>query len=107
MRFLATPFYQEQFCKTGLWLPSQTSLMTPDAIKGWITPGIHTDNYVDLLTDYMPKHGVTSRIPPGYTDAFTNFITPAFDAINNGQAAADVLPDAIKQANDAIAQAAT
>jgi hypothetical protein len=55
----------------------------------------------------MPKHGVTSRIPPGYSEAFTNFIHPAFDAINNGQAAADVMPDAVKQANDAIAKAAS
>ncbi len=106
-RFLATPFYQTHFCKTGLWLPSQTSLATPEGIASWVTKGIHTANYTDLLTDYMPKHGVTSRIPPGYTDAFTNFITPAFDAINNGQAAADVLPDAIKQANDSIAEAAS
>jgi multiple sugar transport system substrate-binding protein len=104
-RFLATPFYQLQFCKIGLWLPSQTSLMTPDAIKSWFTPGIHPANYADLLTDYMPKHGVTSRIPPGYTDGFTKYINPAFQAINNGEAAADVLPQAVKQANDIIAKA--
>jgi len=107
VRFLATPFYQLQFLKTGLWLPSQTALSTPEGRATWITKGIHPDNYTDLLTDYLPKHGVTSRIPPGYAEAFTNFINPAFQAINNGQAAADVLPDAVKQANDAIAQAAS
>ncbi len=105
VRFLNTPFYQTQFLKTGLWLPSQTALATPDGIATWVTKGIHTANYIDLLTDYMPKHGVTSRIPPGYASAFSNFINPALQAINNGQAAADVLPAAVKQTNDAIAKA--
>jgi multiple sugar transport system substrate-binding protein len=107
VRFLATPFYQLQFIKIGLWLPSQTSLATPDGIASWVSKGIHMANYTDLVTDYMPKHGVTSRIPPGYTEAFTNFINPAFQAINNGQAAADVMPQAVKQANDTIAKAAS
>ena len=25
VRFLSTPFYQTQFCRTGLWLPSQSA----------------------------------------------------------------------------------
>ncbi len=103
VRFLATPFYQSEFCKIGLWLPSQTSLTTEEGLATWITEGIHPANYTDLVTDYLPAHGITSRIPPGYTAAFTNFINPAFEAINNGQAAADVLPAAVQQANDAIA----
>lgn len=106
VRYLNTPFYQLQFIKSGLWLPSQSSLASKDGIASWNTKPIHPDNYVDLVTDYMPKHGVTSRIPPGFTDAFTKFINPAFQAINNGQAAADVMPDAVKQANDTIAKAA-
>jgi len=105
VRFLATPFYQLQFCKSGLWLPSQTSLNTKDGMASWNTAPIHPANYGDLVTDFIPKHAATSRIPPGYTDAFTKFINPAMDAINNGKAAADVMPDAIKQANDIIAKA--
>lgn len=105
MRFLATPFYQAQFCKIGLWLPSQTSLGTADGMATWFTKDVHPANYADLLTEYIPKHGVTSRIPPGYTEAFANFINPAFQAINNGKAAADVMPAAVKQANDVIAKA--
>jgi multiple sugar transport system substrate-binding protein len=104
VRFLATPFYQSEFCKIGLWLPSQTSLTTEEGLASWLTEGIHPDNYKDLVTDYLPAHGVTSRIPPGYTAAFTNFINPAFEAINNGQAAADVLPEAVQQANETIAE---
>lgn len=105
IKFLNTPFYQLQFIKSGLWLPSQSSLSTADGITSWNTKPIHPDNYVDLVTTYMPKHGVTSRIPPGYASAFTKFINPAFQAVNNGQAAADVMPAAVKQTNDAIAAA--
>jgi hypothetical protein len=68
---------------------------------------VSTGQLPRFVIDYLPKYGVTGRIPPGYTTADANFITPAYDAINNGQAAADVLPDAIKQANDAIAEAAS
>ena len=38
VRFLATEFYQLQFLKMGLWLPSQTDLMTEEGLKRWITP---------------------------------------------------------------------
>lgn len=106
VRYLATPFYQLQFLKIGLWLPSQTALMTEEGLASWITEGVHPANYVDLVTDYLPKYGVTARIPPGYLEANTNFITPAFQAIANGTPAADVLPDAIAQANAIIDAAA-
>ncbi len=105
VRFLATPFYQTQFCKIGLWLPSQTALMTDEGLASWITKGIHPANYPDFVKEYLPKYGVTARIPAGYTDAGANFITPAYQAIANGSKATDVLPDAIKQANETIAAA--
>ena len=105
VRFLATPFYQTQFCKIGLWLPSQTALMTEEGLATWITEGIHPANYIDFITEYLPKYGVTTRIPAGYVEASLNFINAAYDAINGGQAAADVLPDAVRQANEAIAAA--
>jgi multiple sugar transport system substrate-binding protein len=106
IHFLATPFYTLSFMKIGLWLPSQTAQVTPDGLKTWITPGIHTDNYADFVTDYLPKHGVTARIPPGYIEASNNFITPAFQALADGKAAADIFPDAVKQANEVLDAAA-
>jgi multiple sugar transport system substrate-binding protein len=105
VRFLATPFYQTQFLKIGLWLPSQTALTTPEGLKTWITKGIHTDNYSQFVTDYLPKYGVALRIPSGYIEADANFITPAFQALANGTPAAEALPPAVKQANDIIAAA--
>ncbi|MEO8608843.1 MAG: sugar ABC transporter substrate-binding protein [Chloroflexota bacterium] len=107
VRFLATPFYTLSFMKIGLWLPSQSAQVTPDGLKTWLTEGIHTDNYADFVTEYLPKHGVVARIPPGYIEASANFITPAMQAIADGTAVADVMPDAVKQANEVIAAAKT
>jgi multiple sugar transport system substrate-binding protein len=106
LRFLATPFYTLSFMKIGLWLPSQMAQVTPEGLKTWLTPGIHTDNYADFVTDYLPKHGVVARIPPGYIEATNNFLTPAIQAIIDGTPVADVMPEAVKQANDVIAATA-
>ena len=42
------------------------------------------------------------RIPNGYIEADTSFITPAFQALAAGTPAEQVIPDAVKQANDVI-----
>jgi multiple sugar transport system substrate-binding protein len=106
VRFLATPFYQTEFLKIGLWLPSQTALTTPDALKTWITQGIHPDNYSEFVTDYLPKYGVTTRIPPGYIEASSTYITPMMEAIADGTPADKaVTKDGIQKANDILAKA--
>jgi multiple sugar transport system substrate-binding protein len=107
VRFLATPFYQTSFLKIGLWLPSQTALTTEEGLKSWITEGIHPANYADLVTDYLPKHGVALRIPAGYIEADSSFITPAFQALADGTPAEQVFPDAVRQANEIISAAQT
>lgn len=105
IRFLATPFYTEQFMKIGLWLPSQTAQTTEEGMASWLTEGIHPDNYKEFVSSYLPKYGVATRIPAGFTEASSNFLTPAFQAISDGTAAADVLPEATRQANEIIAAA--
>jgi multiple sugar transport system substrate-binding protein len=105
VRFLATPFYQTQFLKIGLWLPSQTALMTEEGLATWLTEGVHPANYRDFVTDYLPKYGITDRVPAGYVEANSNFISPAIDAVANGTPAAEVMPAAVEQANQVIAMA--
>jgi multiple sugar transport system substrate-binding protein len=105
VRFLSTPFYQTQFLKIGLWLPSQTGLMTPEGIASWVTEGIHPANYTEFVTDYLPKHGVAVRLPAGNIEASNDYITPAFEALAAGEPAEKVFPDAVKQANAVIAAA--
>jgi multiple sugar transport system substrate-binding protein len=105
VRFLATPFYQAHFAKIGLWIPNQSAMLTEEGLSTWVTEGIHPENYSQFATDYLPAHGVAVRIPAGYIEADSTFITPAFEALAAGEAAADIFPDAIAGANG-ILQAA-
>jgi multiple sugar transport system substrate-binding protein len=106
LRFLNTPFYQTQFMKTGLWLPSQTALTSEDMQPTWITEGIHPANFPDFVSEYLPKYGFTFRVPAGYTEADSNFLTAAFEALAGGTPAEEAIPPAIQQANEVLAQAA-
>lgn len=102
VRFLATPFYQEHFAKIGLWIPNQTAMLTEEGLTGWITEGIHPDNYSQFATDYLPAHGQAVRIPNGWVEAQNDYIGPAFSALAAGDPVADVFPDAVAAANDVL-----
>jgi multiple sugar transport system substrate-binding protein len=102
VRFLATPFYQQHFAKIGLWTPNQTAMLTEEGLKGWITEGIHPANYAQWASDYLPAHGVAVSLPPGWIEANSSFIQPAIDALANGEAAKDVFPEAVRQANEVL-----
>ncbi|MEZ4559908.1 MAG: hypothetical protein R2851_01670 [Caldilineaceae bacterium] len=54
VRFLSTPFYQLQFCRTGLWLPSQTALASDEGLQEWITDGVHPADYSKMVTSICP-----------------------------------------------------
>jgi len=100
VRYLATPYYQTQFCKIGLWLPSQTALMTPEGLQEWITPGVHPEGYVDIATKYLPQYGHTMYMPPGWAESM-QLLQPGIDKVFNGdataeQAMAEVVPAANK-----------
>jgi len=102
LRFLATPFYQEHFAKIGLWIPSQSAMLTDEGLKGWVREGIHPPNYSQFATDYLPKHGVAAHLPPGWLEARNDYITPAFEALTNGEPAEAVFPDAVRQTNEVL-----
>lgn len=111
LRFLGTEYYQLQFCKTGLWLPSQTALMTPDGIKKWYTErkgpgdGVHPIGYDMIVTKFVPKYGKVLYLPPGYPEA-SQLITPALDKVWVGDAtAADALKTVVPEANKIISTA--
>lgn len=102
VRFLATPFYQTQMLKIGLWLPSLTELLTEEGMAGWLTEGIHPDSHAYFVANYLPKYGVTARIPPGWPEALTDHIVPAFEALGLGTPAEEVFPDAVRRANEIL-----
>jgi len=100
IRFLSSPWYQERYCQSGLWLPSQTALMSDEAIARWCTPPIHPPGYELIVTEYTPKYGHYLTMPVGYRKAADTALQPAFDKIWIGDAKAEeVLPDAVAEAN--------
>ena len=105
LQFLGTEYYQLTFLKIGLWLPSQTALMTPDGMKKWYTErkapgeGIHPAGYDKIVTEYVPKYGHVLYMPPGYNEA-DQVITPAMDAIWIGdKTAEEAMKAAVPEAN--------
>ncbi len=112
VRFLATEYYQVQFLKMGLWLPSQTALMTEEGLKKWMTlrksatEGVHPAGYELIVTKYVPKYGHILYQPPGYQKVEA-VLNPAFDAIWIGdktaeQALTEVVPKGNKILQDAL-----
>ena len=111
VRFLATEFYQLGFLKMGLWLPSQTDLMTPEGMQKWYTDrtapgeGVHPSGYDKIVTDFVPNYGHVLYMPPGYSEA-DSIITPALDAIWVGDAtAADAMKAVVDDANAILMEA--
>ena len=105
VRFLSTPFYQTQFCKIGLWLPSQKALMTEDGLKSWITEGVHPKDYVKIATEYLPKYGHILYQPVGWPEA-AQIITPVLQKVWVGDATAEaVLGAAVTEANKKLQEA--
>jgi len=100
IRFLSLPWFQERYCQNGLWLPSQTALMTDEAIARWCTPPVHPPGYEFIVTEYAPKYGHYLTMPVGYRKAHDTAIQPVFDQIFFGTATAEeVLPEAVAEAN--------
>lgn len=98
IRFLSSPWYQERYCNLGLWLPSQTALMTDAAIDRWLGPPIHPPGYERIVTEYVPDYGHFLTMPVGYQKAADTVLQAALDTIWIGdQTAAEamrVVPDA-------------
>lgn len=98
VRFLSTPFYQTQFCKIGLWIPSQTALMTEEGLKSWLTEGVHPEGFVDIPTKFVKNYGQSIYQPAGWPEAI-QLLNPGFEKIWIGdataeQAMAEVVPSA-------------
>ncbi len=99
VRFLSTPFYQTQFCKIGLWLPSQTDLMTEEGIASWLTEGVHPEGFIDIPTKFVKNFGQSIYQPAGWPEAI-QILNPAFEKIWIGDATAEAaMAEAVPAAN--------
>jgi multiple sugar transport system substrate-binding protein len=104
VRYLSTPFYQLQFCRTGLWLPSQTALATEEGLKEWMSPEVHPAGYEQMVTTYLPNYGHVLYMPPGYPKT-NSIITPALDAVWVGDMTAEeAMATAVPEANAILEQ---
>jgi multiple sugar transport system substrate-binding protein len=100
IRFMSSPWYQERYCRIGVWLPSQTALMNETSIADWCSSPQHPTGYDLIVTDYTPNYGHYLTMPVGYVKAAETALQPVFDQIFNGEVlAADVLPVAVAEAN--------
>jgi multiple sugar transport system substrate-binding protein len=102
LHFLATPFYQEHFCKMGLWIPNQNALLTEEAMAEWLTESVHTDNYGGFVSAYVPEYMSPTIVPAGFPRAEAIF-KPALEQVMIGDALAeDVMPEAVEEANEIL-----
>lgn len=97
--FLSGDFYQQTLCNGGLWLPTHTSLATPEGVASWLNPDVHPEGYEKIALDYVNQYGHTMYMGPGFWEA-NGIVSSALDAVWIGEAqAADVLPAAVADAN--------
>lgn len=110
VRFLATEYYQIQFLKIGLWLPSQTALTTAEGREKWMTErtapgqGVHPEGYEQLINEFIPEYGQVLYMPPGWTKA-TSVLFPALDAVFVGDQTAEEAMTAVVPEVNAILEA--
>jgi multiple sugar transport system substrate-binding protein len=88
LAFLSSDDYQRGLCQAGLWLPSHTSLLTPEGLATWITPGTHPEGYEQIATDYLLNYSKAYFYPAGFAEANT-LITSALDPVWIGDQTAE------------------
>lgn len=108
LKFLATEYYQLIFLKIGLWLPSQTALMTDEGMAKWYTDrkgpgdGVHPEGYKTLIREYIPKNGFPFYEPPGWPEARA-ILFPEIEAIWNGDKTTyEVMQEIVPQCNEIL-----
>ena len=105
VRFLSSPYYQELFLVSGLWLPSQTALLSEESRNRWMTPEVHREGYEKIVTEFVPRYGQPMYGPPGEGEA-GGIINPALDAVWVGDMTAEeALTEATPKANEILKQA--
>lgn len=103
LQFLSSDDYQRGLIKAGLWLPSHTSLLSPEGVRSWLTPGVHPQGYEQIATVYLTKYTRYYFQPAGFEEA-NQIISSALDPVWIGKktAAEALTPDVIKKANDVL-----
>ena len=88
LKFLSSDAYQLSLIKQGLWLPSHTSLLTPEGVKSWLTSGVHPQGYELIATKYLTKYAVAFYYPAGFSEA-ERLLSSALDPVWVGKASVE------------------
>ncbi len=88
LAYLSSDEYQLGLIKAGLWLPSHTSLLTPEGIASWMTEGVHPEGYDQIASDYLANYGHNLFYPAGYTQV-NDLITQALSPVWIGEQTAE------------------
>ena len=94
VRMTGNPEYQSIFLKMGLWWPNQTSLMTPEGVKSWITDrkapgeGVHPIGYYELVDKFQRNHTKSWVCPPGFAEA-SQVVNSGMETVWNGSKTAE------------------
>ena len=106
LRFLASPWYEAYFCRIGLWLPNQTSLLSEEGLKSWMSEEIHPPGFEALVTEFVPQYGRFVPMPPGMQKV-TNIVGSAFESVWAGdKTAEEAMAEAVPDANTAFQEGA-
>jgi len=105
LRFLASDYYQLSLCKVGLWLPSHSSLFTPEGLEQWITPEVHPEGYANLTAKYMDKYARILYMPIGWRKASVSIISPGLEPLWLGKKTAqECVNEMVPKANATLAK---
>ncbi|MEO8391758.1 MAG: sugar ABC transporter substrate-binding protein [Chloroflexota bacterium] len=102
-RYLNMDEYQSGLIKVGLWGVSHQTLLTPDGVKGWLTPGVHPDNWLPLETEYKLNFGHVVPNVVGMTKTATMITQALADVWTGARTAKDVFTELNPALNQTLA----
>jgi multiple sugar transport system substrate-binding protein len=88
LAYLSSDDYQRGLCEVGLWLPSHTSLLSPDGLATWLKDDVHPEGYDLIATKYLLENSRAIFYPAGFLEC-DQLITSALDPVWIGEQTAE------------------
>ncbi|MGH2560408.1 MAG: ABC transporter substrate-binding protein [Thermomicrobiales bacterium] len=88
LAYLSSDDYQRGLCEVGLWLPSHTSLLSPDGLATWMNDEVHPEGYDLIATKYLLENSRAIFYPAGFLEC-DQLITTALDPVWIGEQTAE------------------
>ena len=105
LKWVSGAQHQREMVEVGLWPPGRGDLVTPDAVKSWMKPGIHPKSYPDVGVKYITKYGRSMVAPVGYDKVESEYWGKYMDPVFSGKKELKMmLPGMVKDLNRAMAE---